>query len=588
MSVEPDTLHQELKRLQERNLYMEECHLRFVGILEMLASSSDFQAELNRDRDNASIFRTTLYQIKRLFSFTYMGFYVNSDDNDFELVECDPPACKEELKREIEAKIMDGSFAWAVNQTHSVLYPACNGKQTLIMHVLSTQTRIRGMFVGILPGNQSAIDVPSLNALSIILINTAYALESATLYAMLQDHMNNLEKKVAERTRELQNARQQAEAANWAKSAFLATMSHELRTPMNGVIGMAQLLEMTDLSEEQKEYVELLTKSGNNLLSLINDILDLSKIEAGKLTIEPTEFSLKGCINNVVLMQKSIISQKGLSLKVNVSNNVPIVVLGDQFRIKQILLNLLGNAMKFTLKGEITISVQVLERYEDNALIQISVHDTGIGISPGAIETIFKPFSQEDGSTTRMYGGTGLGLSISQSLTELMGGSITVESTQGVGSCFKVTLPFPVVSKTNPQKDAATKVVDLWDGEPLRILVAEDNPVNSNFEMSLLKKLGHDAVSVENGRDCLAALEHSEFDLVLMDIQMPIMNGEEALRVIRHKEKETSHHQPVIALTAYSLRGEKERFLQEGFDGYVSKPMNVDVFISEVKRVLYS
>jgi len=586
MNDAPETIHQELKRLQERNLYLEECHLNLVGVLEMLASSSDFQADLSRDRDKASIFRIALNQIKRLLAFTTIGFYINSDENDFELLECDPPANAEELEREVEARIMDGSFAWAINQAHPVMYPAGNGQQTLILHVISTQSRIRGMFAGMIAGSRSAVDAPALNALSIILLNTAYALESAKLYAMLRDHMSNLEQKVAERTRDLQIARQQAEAANCAKSSFLATMSHELRTPMNGVIGMAQLLEMTGLTEEQKEYVDLLTKSGKSLLSLINDILDLSKIEAGKITIEPAEFSLKGCINTIVLMQKSLISQKGLSLKVDLSTELPNVVLGDQLRIKQILLNLLGNAIKFTLQGEITISVEVLERYDDSALIQFSVQDTGIGISSAAIESIFKPFSQEDGSTTRKYGGTGLGLSISQSLAELMDGRITVDSTQGVGSCFKVLLPLTVVSKSSPEKDSA-RVFALWDGEPLRILLAEDNPVNSSFVMSLLKKMGHDAVLAENGRECLAALELREFDLVLMDIQMPVMNGEEALRVIRSKEQETSRHQSVVALTAHSLRGEKERFLQEGFDGYVSKPMDVMEFITEVKRVLY-
>jgi signal transduction histidine kinase/ActR/RegA family two-component response regulator len=587
MSDTPEKLHQELKWLQERNLYLEECQLRFVSVLEMLASSSNFQADLNRDGDSASIFRTALHQIKRLLAFSHMGFFMTSDENDFELAECDPPAGKEELERETDARIKDGSFAWALNRNHPVLFPAVNKKHTLIMHVLSTQSRIRGMFVGMLPDRQSSVDAPSLNALSIILLNTAYALESTTLYALLRDQMHNLEQKVDERTRDLQNARQLADTANWAKSAFLATMSHELRTPMNGVIGMAQLMEMTELTDEQKEYVELLTTSGKNLLALINDILDISKIEAGKTTIEVTEFSLKGCINDVIVLQQSIISQKGLSLKVNISNDVPNIVLGDQVRIKQILLNLLGNAIKFTFKGEISITVRVLERYSGSALIQIAVTDTGIGISNNAFESIFQPFSQEDVSTTRRFGGTGLGLAISQSLAELMDGSITVESTQGVGSCFKVTLPLSVVSKTYPRKDETTKMTALWDGEPLRILVAEDNPVNINFVLSLLVKLGHDAVAVENGRDCLAALEQGEYDLVLMDIQMPIMNGEDALREIRRKDLETSRHQPVIALTAYSLRGEQERFLKQGFDGYVSKPIDITVFMDEVKRVLH-
>jgi len=393
-------------------------------------------------------------------------------------------------------------------------------------------------------------------------------------------------KQVEER---LRHAKESAETASRAKSEFLANMSHEIRTPLNGVIGMTHLLRTTSLSDEQQQYLKNIETSADSLISLIGDILDLSRIEAGKMELEATDFSLRGCVRDLLDSQLFHIRQKHLAIKTVIPDDLPDLLRGDQLRTRQILLNLVGNAIKFTEQGGITITAALQSQVDDQVVIRLSIADTGIGISQAAMKTIFAPFTQADSSNTRKYGGSGLGLSICRRLAELMGGRIWAESTVGKGSCFHIELPF-TLSKAGslPQATTLSGAEPAPATRPLTILLAEDNRVNAEFVFKILEKKGHRVTVAEDGQQALALLDKQAYDCILMDIQMPVMSGDEATRFIRQREQGTGEHIPIIALTAHAMDDERMRLLQQGFDAHIAKPVNVAALCSALARLTAS
>jgi len=398
------------------------------------------------------------------------------------------------------------------------------------------------------------------------------------LIARVKTHLSLVESR-----RQLAIAKEYAESASKAKGEFLANMSHEIRTPMNGIMTVVEFLEETSLTSKQRELTDIIKSSSENLLTIINDILDFSKIEAGQIELEKINFSLRDELDSVLKPLILKAREKGLIIKLSFDKNIPETLIGDPLRIKQIIINLVNNAIKFTSTGGVFITVKHIAKEESKHILRFDVKDTGIGIPSKNLHKLFKSFSQTDASSTRKYGGTGLGLAISKNLVELMGGEIDVESQKGEGSVF-----WFIIKLDEGQGDIHhenIKAPKLHKGkQKLNILIVDDNAINRKVAEMTLSKLGHQTQMAVNGYEAYHQFLNNSFDIILMDVHMPEMDGLETTALIRKYEKENNivNPIPIIAMTAAAMKGDKERFLESGMNEYISKPFK----ISDIEKVL--
>ncbi len=540
-------------------------------LLESAVDSLGFSVVVDEEFSFHALFEECARKVRSFIAFESLAFIVFSHDGlDMSLKFCDPPSGRTFFEDEVLPLVEDRTFAWAVDRNRPVIVTATDSKGQILLHSMTTQNRTMGMFMGYLGEDEGDILDLSFAFLTVVLSTAAGLLQNAELYTVIRGLNGELGKKI-ERLEE--SERSLAEAMR-ARDTFLANVSHEIRTPLNGILGMASLLEDTSLDSRQADMVRILRDESSSLLRLINDLLDFSRIEAGRFTLEDAPFDFAEFWNSIRDSFLPRARQKNLRFRMELTGQVPGAVSGDSLRIRQIFGNIIGNALKFTSKGEVSVLGELIPGNEGRGVLHVDVRDTGIGISAEQAGRLFRPFVQGDPSTTRKYGGTGLGLVISKRLLEGMGGTISIEPEEGQGAHFRFTLPLMFLAGKTCGKDGSAGPVIGFPPE-YSVLVVEDNETSRMVAVSLLEKMGVPTIeTAENGAVAIEKLSSRRYDLVLMDIQMPVMDGLEAVAAIREPSSAVLDHQVLVAaMTANTLPADREKYLRSGMTDYISKPV---------------